>query len=179
MKLTWFGGTALRAYAGGEIFVVDAQTAAQSVSREELRSGADRLIGLDDGALPRIDAERWAPVRAGRALDEPRAADVLSIGAGTCLISGEGDPPLLISNAIELPRLGRWADDAVILLFGHRGAMVAEAIVALDLARPRRLVLAAGEDIVERLLERLDRINDRLWSDLAFSSLEPGLALEV
>ena len=179
MKLTWFGGTALRAYVGGEIIVVDAETAPPSVNREELRSGADRLVGLNDESLTKVDAESWTPARAGRAIDAPRRTEVLTIGADTCLISGEGDPPLLISDTVELPKLGRWADGAVIVLFGHRGALVAEAIMALDLARPRRLVLAADDETVERLLERLTQIDDRIWADFAFSSLEPGLALEV
>ena len=65
------------------------------------------------------------------------------------------------------------------VLFGNRGAALAEAVMALDLAKPRHLVLAADEETVDGLVDRLDAIDDRLWAELSFSSLEPGLALEV
>jgi hypothetical protein len=103
------------------------------------------------------------------------ATEIASIGPATVLISAAGDPPLLVSNALELPRLGRWADAAVFVLFGHRGTLVGEAILALDLARPKHLLLAADETIVD---DFVSRIADR-QRDMSFSSLEPGLALEV
>lgn len=178
MKLTWFGGTTLRVYIGGEIVVVDADLAPSGVARQELTSGADRLVALGEPSQ-RIDPERWAVPRASRAMDAARPLDVLSIGANTCLLSGEGDPPLLVLNVTELPRLGHWVDGAVIVVFGEKGADLAEDIMALDLAKPRHLLLAAGEDTVERLLDRLDAIDDTFWGNMGFSSLEPGLAVEV
>lgn len=174
MKLTWFGGTALRAYVGGEIIVVDPQTAVGTVKQHELLSGADRILRLDD-VQPIVDAATWRPRPAGRAIDDPVPMEVASIGPLTILISAPRDPPLLISNAPELPRLGRWVDGAAFVLFGQRGALVGEAILTLDLARPKHLVLAAEEEIVDDFVRR---IADRL-RDMSFSSLEPGLALEV
>jgi len=178
MKLTWFGGTTLRVYIGGEIIVVDAERAPKGVNPLELTSGANRVVQLGD-SNPRVDPQTWKPPRAVRAMDEARPVDVFSIGPETCLISGESDPPVLICSALELPRLGHWVDGSVMVLFGQRGAAVAEAVMALDLAKPRHLVLAADEETVDGLVDRLDAIDDRLWAELSFSSLEPGLALEV
>ena len=174
MKLTWFGGTALRVYVGGEIVVIDPETAAAGVETRELLSGADRVLRLAED-LPPVDAVNWRPQPPGRAIDEPVATEIASIGPATVLISAAGDPPLLVSNTLELPRVGRWADAAVFVLFGHRGALVGEAILALDLARPKHLLLAADETVVD---DFVSRIADRL-RDMSFSSLEPGLALEV
>lgn len=178
MKLTWFGGTTMRVHIGGAVLVLEPEAAPAAVNRQELLSGADRVLRFGD-MLPGVDAASWTPARASRALDPPRDVQVFSIGVDACLISGEGDPPLLLSNAVELPRLGRWADAAVIVAFGARGANWADAMVALDLARPRHLVLAADDGIVDRLLDRLDKIDDTLAAGLSFASLEPGLALEV
>ena len=178
MKLTWFGGTTLRVYLGGEIVVVDADGAPEGVSRQELTSGADRLVSLRE-AYPLIDPESWKIPRPSRAIDESRRLEVLSIGLDTCLISGEGDPPLLILNVTELPRLGHWVDDAVVAAFGERGAALVEDIVMLDLAKPRHVVLGATDEAVDQLFDRLETIDDRFWDDFRFSSLEPGLAVEV
>ena len=178
MKLTWFGGTTLRVYLGGEIVVVDAAQAPEGVNRLELTSGANRTVTLGD-TNPWVDPQTWRPPRPVRAMDEARSVEIFSIGPETCLISGEGDPPVLICNAVELPRLGHWVDGAVMVLFGDRGAALAEAVMALDLAKPRHLVLAADEETVDGLVDRFDAIDDRLWAELSFSSLEPGLALEV
>jgi hypothetical protein len=174
MKLTWFGGTALRAYVGGEIVVVDPEAAAGDVEPRELLSGADRVVRLAEGQ-PQVDAANWRPRPVGRAIDEPVPMEVASIGPLTLLVSAVGDPPLLISNTQELPRLGRWADGAVFVLFGHRGALLGEAMLTLDLARPRHLLLAAEEEIVDGFVTR---VAGHL-REMSFSSLEPGLALEV
>lgn len=173
MKLTWFGGTALRVYVGGEIVVVDPEAAAAGVRQQELLSGADRVLRLAD-AVPMVDAESWRPRPGGREIDAPVAMEVSSIRPRTLLISASGEPPLLVSDTPELPRLGRWADGAVFVLFGHRGALVGEAILTLDLARPKHLLLAADEGIFEDFMARMA---DHL-RDVSFSWLEQGLSLE-
>jgi hypothetical protein len=100
---------------------------------------------------------------------------ILSIGPRTVLIEAPGEPPLLICNAPNLPHLGRWADKAVFVLFGEDGGRLAEAIVERDIARPQPLILAASEAIVDFYFDRLaDHLQGR-----SFTSLEPGLALEV
>ena len=52
MKLTWFGGTALRVYIGGDIVVVDADAAPQGIDRGELLAGADKIAGPGHPPLP-------------------------------------------------------------------------------------------------------------------------------
>jgi len=51
MKLTWFGGTTLRVYVGGEIVVIDAGGAADGIDHGELVAGANHLVAL--GKFPR------------------------------------------------------------------------------------------------------------------------------
>lgn len=179
MKLTWFGGRALRVHLGGSILLVDPDTAAAEVNQTEIRSGVDRIIGLGGDELKQVDAERWFPRRSAPQLDGPHPLELLSIGPDTCLLHAEMDPPLLVSNALQLPRLGRWGDGAVIVTFGDRGARIAEAIAASDLVRPRRLVLAAEDEVVDAFINRISQFDEEIWGGMAFSSLEPGLALEV
>jgi hypothetical protein len=175
MKITWFGGTALRVYIGGEIVVIDPEAAAEEVDRRELVAGADRVLQLDDRNRPQVDADAWYPRPAPRAIDGSPPLAILSIGPRTVLIEAPGEPPLLICNAPNLPHLGRWADKAVFVLFGEDGGRLAEAIVERDIARPQPLILAASEAIVDFYFDRLaDHLQGR-----SFTSLEPGLALEV
>jgi hypothetical protein len=177
MKLTWFGGTALRAYVGGEIVVVDPDAAPADVDRGELLGGADHVLDLAAGNAQLIDADAWRPATA-RPLEAPPAMQILSLGPSTLVISAAGEPPLLIADVVELPHLGRWADGAVFVLFGERGARLAEAIAALDLAGPRLLAIAATEEIVDSVFDTYEHMNQ--YPNVPnLSSLEPGLALEV
>ena len=177
MKLTWFGNTALRAYVGGRIVVIDPDTAPKSVDRRELVAGADRVLALADNDARLIDADRWRPGVA-RPLEPEPALEILTVGASTLLIAASGEPPLLVANVVALPHLGRWADGAVFVLFGERGARLAETISVTNLARPRLLAMAAQEPVVDALFEKLVRSND--YPDVPrVASLEPGLALEV
>ena len=174
MKLTWFGGTALRAYVGGEIVVVDPDTAPAGVDRGELLAGADRVIAFGD-AIPAIDPATWRPKPVGRAIDEPVAMDVLRIGPQALLLAAAGEPSLVLLGPGELPRFGRWADGAVIVLLSAREAMVTEVTAMLDVTRPRLIALAVDEQMLDlavgQIAEHLD--------GAALVSLEPGLALEV
>lgn len=177
MKLTWFGGTALRAYIGGRIVVIDPEVAPGNVDRHELVAGADRVISLANNDARPVDPDRWRPPVA-RPLEPEPELDVLTIGPSTLVISAPGEPPLLVADVAALPHLGRWVDGAVFVLFGERGARVAEAISVLDLARPRLLALAAGEDVMDALFEKLGQAREHP-DVLNVASLEPGLALEV
>ena len=81
MKVTWFRGTTFRLHAGGQILVLDAQSALADVERAELLSGADRWIASFD-SLPQADAVVWRPRKAQRmvdAADEVRPVQVWNI----------------------------------------------------------------------------------------------------
>jgi hypothetical protein len=177
MKLTWFGGTALRAYIGGRIVVVDPDTAPASVDRQELVAGADRMVSLASNDARPIDPDRWRPAVV-RPLEAEPELEILTIGPKTLLISAPGEPPLLVADVVGLPHLGRWVDGAVFVLFGEQGVRLAESIVALDLASPKLIALAATERAVDELFDKLLQRHDP--ANLPnLSSLEPGLALEV
>jgi hypothetical protein len=175
MKLTWFGGTTLRVYIGGEIVVVDAEGAPAGIDRGELLAGADRVVSLDGGELPGIDATTWRPKPAPRGIDQAGRVDVFSIGHSAVLIAAAGEPPLVMLGSGEPPRFGRWADGAVIVLTSGRESFVAEATVLLDVARPRLIALAADEQTLDVAIEELSEHLD----GAGLVSLEPGLALEI
>jgi hypothetical protein len=175
MKLTWFGGTTLRVYLGGEIVVVDAERAPAAVDRGELLAGADRVVALaEDPAVPAIDPAAWRP-KVARPMDVAVPLDVLSIGPSALLIAAAGEPPLVILGSGEPPRFGRWVDGAVVVLTSGRESLVAEASVLLDVARPRLVALAADEQTLDLTIEELSEHLD----GAGLVSLEPGLALEV
>lgn len=180
MKLTWFAGTTIRMHIGGQVLVADADDAPAFIDRRELVSGADRMFGVAaaDPALPKIDPALWRPRPAKSLLDQasPDAeVKILSIGHRTVLVDAPGEPPLVLIATSEAPRFGRWADNAVVVLFGAREGLVATGTVLLDIARPKLIALAAdGATIdlaVEELCEHLD--------GAGLVSLEPGLAVEV
>ena len=175
MKITWFGGTALRIYAAGNIVVVDAEAVPAGVDRVELIAGADQVVSLQDIPLRSVDLGDWRRQPAGRAIDDvPVPAQLLSSLPGTFLLDAPGEPALLVADAPRLPALGRWIDGMVVVLFGQRGMLQAESLVVGG-ARPRLIVLAADDSTVD---EAISRLADRL-RDVGFAALEPGLALEV
>ena len=174
MKLTWFGGTALRAYVGGEIVVVDPDAAPAVVDRGELLAGADRVVRFGD-ARPLVDPTGWRPRAVGRAIDEPLPLEVLRIGAAALLVSATGEPPLVLLGPGELPRFGRWADGAVLVLLSAREALVAQVTAILDVARPRLVALAVDEQTLETAVAEIAEHLD----GAGLVSMEPGLALEV
>jgi hypothetical protein len=176
MKLTWFGRTALRVHSGGEIVVVDADSAPAGVDRSELLAGADRQVVLSgDRGVPRIDPAGWRRPAAPRAIDSPSPAEILSIAPSALLIAAAGEPPLVILGAGQPPRFGRWADGAVIVLTSGRESLVSEVTVLLDVARPRLIALAADEPMLDKAIAELSEHLD----GTGLVSLEPGLAVEV
>jgi hypothetical protein len=176
MKLTWFGGTALRIYIGGEIVVVDADDAPAGVDSAELLSGADRAVRLTgDHTIARVDPSQWRPKPPPRPIDAASPVEVLAIGPCTLLIAAAGEPPLVILGSGEQPRFGRWADGAVVVLTSGRESFLAEATVLLDVARPCLVALAADEQMLDTAIAQLSEHLD----GAGLVSLEPGLALEV
>ena len=176
MKLTWFGGTTLRVYLGGEIVVVDADGAPEGVGRGELLAGAGWVVALSgDPAVTSIDPAEWRPKSAPRGIDAPSPLEILRIGPSALLLAAAGEPPLVILGSAQPPRFGRWADGAVVVLTSGRESFVAEATVLLDVARPRLVALAADEQRLDTAIEELSEHLD----GAGLVSLEPGLALEV
>ena len=173
MKLTWFGGTTLRVYVGGEIVVIDAGEAADGVDRGELSSGANHMVTL--GKVPQINPAFWRNRPAARAIDAAPPLEIHGIGPAALLIAAAGEPPLVVLGPGDPPRFGRWADGAVVVLCSAKESLVADATVILDVARPKLVALAVDEQTLDQVIEELSEHLD----GAGLVSLEPGLALEV
>jgi hypothetical protein len=175
MKLTWFGDTAIRIYIGGEIFVVDPQLAPGEVERSELVAGASKVVHLaGDEAVEAIDPLQWRPQKAPRMIDEgeePLQVQLFRIGAQALLVDAVGEAPLMLVGEAAA-EFGRWADGAVVVLFGA-GQVTAERL--LKAARPRLIALAGDEQAIDHTV---GAIRDRL-DGAGLIALEPGLAVEV
>jgi hypothetical protein len=170
MKLTWFGGTALRIHIGGEILVADPASAV-GVDRAELTSGADRSFEMG-GDLRTVDPLRWQPRRPVAVIEEeagPAGVLVHRMGPQAVLVEAIGEPPLILLGGAP-PQAGRWAGDAVVVVYGETAARR-----ALDVLRPRLIAMALPEAAVEPVIAGL---RDQL-AGTALVALEPGLALEV
>ena len=170
MKLTWFGGTALRIHIGGEMLVCDPAAAGAGVSAAELVSGADQVFVRDVG-LPQLDPLLWKPRRPAPVIDETEPPKVLvaAIAPGSALVDAVGEPPLLILGGPP-PPAGRWRTDAVVVAFDDR-----TAIAALAELTPRLIALAFAGPGLEAAIAT---IRDKL-DGTALIALEPGLAMEV
>jgi hypothetical protein len=169
MKLTWFGGTTIRIHVGGSILVCDA-AGISGVDPDELVSGADRVFSLGAG-LEQVDPAIWQPERAASMLEEFTEVKVLGVEGGA-IVSAPGDAPLLLLCDVP-PRLGRWARDAVVAVFGARADELAAAV--LEIAGPQLIAVAAEDFVVERAFAAL---KDRLQGT-GLTSLDVGMALEV
>ncbi|MEO8756836.1 MAG: hypothetical protein ABI398_03645 [Devosia sp.] len=171
MKLTWFGGTALRINIGGKILVCDLHEASAEYDRTELASGADRSFRLDQ-ILDRVDLQRWSPRTAIALIDEtnePAEVHVRMAAEGSVLIDGVGEPPLMIMQKPVRPGR-RWSPSAVIVAFS-----ATTAAMVLGPASPRMIALAAGPEEIDTAFLTLSM---RLGST-ALVALEQGMALEV
>ena len=176
MKLTWFGGTTIRIHIGGAILVADAEGAPEGIDRAELVSGAD-LVFATGGGLAAVDAGKWRPRQAARAIDDDgtlEPVEVWAVGEGAVLVDAVGEPPLLLVNG-QVPRLGRWAGEAVVVLFGDGAAMAGLGEALLDTAGPRLIALAGTEEAVDVAIAAL---RGRL-DGTGLMALEAGLAVEV
>ncbi len=173
MKLTWFGGSTFRIQIGGRIVVVDAQAAADGIDRNELVSGADHVVALDD-PRPEADPASWKRRPAERLLDagdSQRPLQFWSMDGAGLLIDGDDDMPLLLLGRGS-PPLGRWAEKAVIVLAG--GDLAGRATALLAEVHPRLIALAGDE---AEIGGAIDAVRDRL-DGTALLALEPGLAVE-
>lgn len=171
MKLTWFGGTTIRIHIGGKILVAD-PAGIGGADPEELVSGADATFALDD-SLPEIDPVLWQPGRVATMLDEDVLGEVTAHGlAGGALIAAVGEAPLLLLTQ-DVPMAGRWARDAVVVVFGDEGDRLAAEV--LEKFGPRLIAVAGPDVVVERAFAAL---RDRLGGTVLVA-LEAGMALEV
>ncbi len=177
MKLTWFGGTTIRIHIGGAILVVDPAGAPGGIDAAELVSGADTVIAGFGATLAAVDSSTWKPRKPPRLLDEsdvPPPVEAWSAGAGAILMEAMGEPPLLLVSD-EVAPLGRWAEDAVVALFGSGDQLAALGNAILDDTPPRLLALAGDEAAIDTAIAAL---RDRLDAT-GLVSLEAGLALEI
>jgi hypothetical protein len=177
MKLTWFGGTTIRIHIGGAILLVDPAGAPKGIDPAELLSGADAAIAEFGEALPQVDPATWKPRRPARILDEPHESqpvDAWSAGAGSLLIDAPGEAPLLMLSDTA-PALGRWAEQAVVVLFGSGERLAEIGRAVLEQRAPRLLALAGDEAGIDHAIAALRGLLD----GTALVSLESGLALEV
>lgn len=176
MKITWFGGSTFRLYVGGKIIVTDAGRAPDNADPHEIAAAADHRIDLSDGSVeyPYLEPETWSRPRH-TLLDEPEE-EILALYT----LSGEGifvdeptEGPLIVAPA-GLTAWGRFADNAVVVLFGRADALIAGATALFVAARPRVLMFAvtAGEP---------PALSDLAKSagQCAIQVLEPGLAIEA
>ncbi len=172
MKLTWFGGTTFRIHVGGQVLVVDADGAPERIDRTELLSGADRAFGLGD-ALPEA-GERWAPRKVGALIDEAELPEVLlfRLNDAAVLIEAVGEAPLVIATG-EVPEVGRWGREAVVIAAGRDLAGTARSVV--NEIGPRLMALAGGEHAVDATIEAVRDLLD----GTGLMAMEPALALEV
>ena len=177
MKLTWFGGSTIRIHIGGAILVLDPAGAPAGIDANELVSGADVVIAGFGASLPATDVARWKPRKPPRLLDEaetPPAVEAWSAGANAVLVEAVGEPPLLLV-AGNVPVLGRWAEGAVMVLFGDGEWLIGLGQAVLDDTPPRLLALAGDEIAIDAAIPAL---RDRL-DGTGLVSLEAGLALEI
>ena len=177
MKLTWFGGTTIRIYIGSTIVVIDPDYAPSQIDRFELVSGADQVIAGFGFSLPQVDPATWRPRKPQRLLDDTGAPPEIiatSAGAGAILIDAVGEPPLLLLSN-QASELGRWADYAIIVLFGD-GAKLTQLGRALLAASPPRLVVLAADEAAADLT--FSALRDKL-DGTGLVALQPGMALEV
>lgn len=171
MKLTWFGGTTFRVHIGGSIVVVDAGQAPAGIDGAELVSGADVVFALGEG--PEVDLATWRPRKVARLLD----ADDESAGVehwhidGATLIEVAGEPPLLIVAA-NVPPLGRWAGEAVVVVCGDVARL---GRLALEHSAPRLLALAGSDKVIDLAIPILRDLLD----GTGLMALQVGMAVEV
>ncbi|UJW86114.1 hypothetical protein [Devosia sp. SL43] len=177
MKLTWFGGTTVRIHIGGSILVIDADRAPAGIDAAELVSGADTVVHGFGAELALVDTAAWAPRKAPRVLDEADhlpVVEVWSAGAGAVLVDAVGEPPLLLI-AGEVPPLARWAESAVVALFGDGAGLSRMGLALLAETAPRLIALAGDEAAIDAAISAIRGALD----GTGVVSLEAGLAVEV
>ena len=139
---------------------------------EELVSGADATFFIDE-AGEAVDPALWQPRRAAAMIDADEVPEVLVHGiAGGSLVAAAGEPPLVLLKA-PIGRTGRWARDAVVVVFGDDADALAAQV--LEDVGPHLIAIAAPDAVIERAVAALrDKVGETL-----LVALEPGMALEV
>ena len=171
MKLTWFAGSTIRIHIGGRILVAD-PVGISGVDPGELVSGADATFFIDD-AGEAVDPALWQPRRAAAMIDAESVPEVLVHGiGGGALVAAAGEAPLVLLKASMGPA-GRWARDAVFVVFGDEADALAARVI--EEVGPYLIAIAAGDAVIERAVAGLrDKVGETL-----LVALEPGMALEV
>ncbi|MGV8854824.1 MAG: hypothetical protein ACOH2L_09235 [Devosia sp.] len=177
MKLTWFGGTCVRIHIGGMIVVLDPEAAPARIDAAELVSGADIVVGAFGAALPAVALAGWRPQKPGRMIDDTAVLPAVacwSAGPDALLVDAMGEAPLLLLKG-DVPALGRWAEAAVVVIFGDGAALSGIGKGVLAERAPRLLALAGDEAAVDLAIPAL---RDGLDGS-GLVALEASLALEV
>lgn len=177
MKLTWFGGMAFRAYAGGAIVVLCPEEAPETVDRGELLAGAETIIARGDRSIPALDPASWRPAAPTRLVDadEMPSLQIGRVAGGHLLVAAPGEPPLLVLGDGELPESGRWLDGAMIVITTARTALAEDVASITATARPRLFALALDEAALDAAMAAVPPH----LGGAGLVSLEPGLALEL
>jgi hypothetical protein len=172
VKLTWFGGGTFRFQIGGQIVVLSGDAVPAGIERAEWLGGADLVVSRP-ADLPVADAN-WKPRPAERLLDAGeslRPVEAWTLRAGSVLLDADEDRPLLVILG-DVPALGRWAGNAVIIVAGNGTGERARQV--LDRG-PRLIALAGSDPEVEQAFAAL---RDSL-DGTGLVALEPGLAVEA
>ncbi len=177
MRLTWFGGSTFRLYLGGRIIVTSPDRAPAGVDHAELVAAADHLVDLEDGIseYPVIDPQSWQSRMPERLVDQSgeTIVELLAVGDEGLIVDEAEEGPVIIAPA-GLKGWGRFADDAVVVVYGAP-EMVARGVNALAMvARPKLIALAA-----EGLTDDQFATTASAAGASPVQVLEAGLALEA
>lgn len=177
MKITWFGGSTFRLYIGGQIFVTDEKRAPAGVDAHEVAAAADHRIDLSDGIVEfdTLDVENWQRKRPRRVIDEPveEIAALFTIEGEALFIDEPQEGPVIVAPGGQTA-WGRFADNAVVVLYGAPPAVLEGAQALLIAARPK-LIAIASEGFSDRQFESLGKV----CGDCALQILEQGFAVEA
>lgn len=177
MRLTWFGGSTFRLYLGGDIFVLDADRAPEDVDAHEVASAANYSFALGPklSILPDLNPQTWKPMTPKRLIDEDekRVANVFALGETGILIDESDEGPVILTAAGQL-EWGRFADDALVVLFGAPEVVGEDALKLLQTARPLMLAIASS-GFTDAQFAALGKQAGRC----AIQMLEPGFAIEA
>jgi len=146
MKITWFGGSTLRIYVGGRIFVTDHERAPEGVDPHEVSAAADYTINLSDGIIefPYLDMESRKEQRPRRLIDMPQelVASLYTIEGEALFIDEPQEGPVIVAPGGQTA-WGHFADNAVVVLYGKPEAVLEGAQSLLVAARPKLIAIAA------------------------------------
>ena len=174
MKLTWFAQSCFRLHIGGLVIVTDPHAAPPDIDQRELVSGADEIVSLVDPGLPTFDPGSWMPRKPKSFIESGNESSLVlyCFNDSGLFIDPPGDDPVILTGGDG--DWDRFADGAVVVLFG-KGAALPEMLSDLvRAARPKLVAIAAGD---------LDETGFGALAAAAAGTnvqvLEPALALEA